>query len=139
MTSPVNPFQPGGTAAPRLGAPAPGIGTTPPATPGASDDALTVAKPPTVLLIAAGVLAAVGLVVAAITFGSWIAIIGWSLAGPLAIGVMGAFVRQDTDRRAEPVYVRPHWIAAAYAAVIVLTVAGILVGALGFAFWMGRQ
>jgi hypothetical protein len=91
------------------------------------------------MLIAAGVMAAVGLVVAAVGLSSWIAIIGWALAGPLSIVTMGAFVKQDTERRAEPVYVRPDWVGIAYAAVVALSIAGILVGAIGIAFWVGRQ
>lgn len=97
------------------------------------------AGPPTVLLIVAGVIAAVGIVVGAVFWGNWIAGIGWLLAGPVAIGVVAVFIAKDTARRAEPIYLRPGWITAAYAVVMVLVAAGVIVGALGFAFWMGRR
>lgn len=137
MSTPFNPFQ-SGMPGPQ---PAGNTGPTPlgPRTSGAEAAPLQIARPPTVLLSAAGAIAAAGLAVAVIGWQSWLALIGWALAGPLAIGVMGAFLGSDTRRRAEPIYVRPDWITIAYAAVAVLSAVGIIVGAIGFAIWMGRQ
>ena len=56
----------------------------------------------------------------------------------VAIGVMALYVARDTARRAEPVYLRPDWLTMAYAAVALLAVVGIVVSALGVAFWVGR-
>jgi hypothetical protein len=139
VSAPFNPFQTGGSAP---GPPHPGPpGSAPPPGPSSfesTDTPLTVAQPPLPLLIAAGVAALVGIVAGAIFWSDPIALIGWALAGPVAIFLMGAFVRGDTYRRAEPVYVRPTWIGAAYAIVAVASVAGIVVGAVGFALWLGR-
>lgn len=81
----------------------------------------------------------VGLVLAAIGWQTLASLLGWVLSGPLAIGLMGAFIGTDTRRRAEPVYVRPDWIGGAYAAVSIVSAIGVIVGAVGFALWMGRQ
>ncbi|MFW0788987.1 hypothetical protein [Gordonia sp. CPCC 205333] len=56
------------------------------------------------MLFGATGIALVGLVAAivgAITQ-DWISLIGWGLAGPLAIVVLGLFVAADTKRQAEP-------------------------------------
>lgn len=108
------------------------------ATSSESDGPLQQTGPPLVTLIVAGVVAVVGTAVSALFFGDVLAIVGWALAGPIAISLMGAFVRADTDRRAESGYLRPTWIGAAYALVAVASIAGIIVGAVGFAMWMGR-
>lgn len=103
-----------------------------------SDGPLRETGPPLVMLIVAGVVAVAGFAVSAFFFEDVLAIVGWALAGPIAISLMGAFVGGDTDRRAEPGYLRPTWIGAAYALVAVASIAGIIVGAVGFAMWMGR-
>jgi hypothetical protein len=100
---------------------------------------LTIAKPPVALLAVAAIVAALGIIIAALGFASWMAIIGWAFAGPVAIGILAVFIAQDTARRAEPVYLRPDWLGSVYAAVMVLSAVGIIVGALGFAFWIGRH
>lgn len=103
-----------------------------------SDGPLRETGPPLVSLIIAGVVAVAGITVSAVFFADALAIVGWALSGPIAIVIMGAFVRGDTDRRAEPGYLRPTWMGAAYALVAVASIAGIIVGAVGFALWMGR-
>jgi hypothetical protein len=147
VASPFNPFDTSGampqppqspSSAPPPTVPASFPSSFPSSAPAALETPLTPAGPPVPLLVAAGILGIVGIVVAAIGWDSWIAGIGWALAGPIAIGVMGAFIKGDTDRRAEPVYTRPTWIGAAYAAVAAASTIGILVGAVGVALWVGR-
>lgn len=142
--SPPNPFDAGATA----NAGRPNLGGYPNAAPGASPGAsrgasrgvapLTIAKPPTGLLAVGGVIALVGAVLAAICWASGIALIGWTLAGPVAIGVMALYVARDTALHAEPIYLRPEWLTKAYAAVATLAVIGIVVSSLSVAFWVGR-
>jgi len=131
MASPFNPFDPVAPAS--VGGP--GASGQGPLVPAAR---LSVAGPPVGLLAVAGGVAAVGIVVAALGWGTWIALIGWGLAGPAAIGVLAAFLAVDTDRRTQAVYVRPDWLTAAYVVVALLAGAGIVVGALGAGFWAGR-
>lgn len=99
---------------------------------------LTVAKPPAGLLFVGAAIAVAGGALAGICWTSWIALIGWVLAGPVAIGVMASYVARDTARRAEPVYLRPDWLTMAYAVASTLGVIGILVSSLSVAFWVGR-
>jgi hypothetical protein len=98
-----------------------------------------VAKPPVMFLIIAAALALVGIVLGVLGWGSWLAIVGWVFAGPIAIGVLALFVAKDTDKRALPTYLRPDGIGLLYAGVSLLVVAGIIVSALGFAFWVGHR
>lgn len=137
VSSPANPFQPDRAAAQTGSAP---VGGGPAGASSLGGDTLTIAGPPTGILASAAGLAAVGVGVAVtgLVLGSWIAILGWALAGPLAIAVMGLFIKADTERRAEPVYMRPDWMGIAYAVVVGLSVIGVLVGAWGFANVVGR-
>ena len=134
--SPFNPFESGTTA--NAGGPNLGGAPIPSRSPSPAGGQLTIVKPPTALLAVAAGVAVIGAVLAAVGWGSWIAGVGWVLAGPVAIGVMALYVAADTKRRAEPVYLRPEWLTMAYAAVAVLAVAGIVVSALSVAFWVGR-
>ncbi len=136
MGSPFNPFESGTTA--NAGGPNLGGTPNPSRAPSTTGDALTIVKPPTALLAVAAAVAVVGAVLAAVGWGSWIAGVGWALAGPIAIGVMALYVAADTRRRAEPVYLRPEWLTMAYAGVAMLAVAAIVVSALSVAFWVGR-
>ncbi|NDK90757.1 hypothetical protein GYA93_14370 [Gordonia desulfuricans] len=124
-----SPFGPGSTA------PAPTGG---PAVPGGSTSTAP-AGPPTLLIALTGLVAAIGIALGAVFWGQWIAGIGWLLAGPVAICILAMFISTDTSRRAQPIYLRPGWMSAAYTAVMILIVAGVIVGALGFAFWVGRR
>ena len=77
--------------------------------------------------------------IGALFWAQWQSLIGWLLAGPIAIGVVALFSSKDTMRRTSAVYLRPGWIMGAYVAVMVLVAAGVLVGAFGFAIWVGRR
>lgn len=90
-------------------------------------------------LIVAGVLALIGLVVgAALGASGPLAVVGWVLAGPVAIGVLSAFTLLDTNRRAMPVYAEPGWTKPAYWAVLAVAAIGIIICALRIADWIGR-
>lgn len=101
--------------------------------------ALEVAKPPVALLAIAAVLAIVGIALGVLGWDSWLAIVGWAFAGPIAIGVLALFVAKDTLKRALPTYLRPDGIGVLYAGVAVLVVVGIAVSAYGFALWVGHR
>ncbi len=134
MASPFNPFTSGANSGPPpvgatgFGAPPPGDGS-----------AFEVAKPPVVLLGVAAGLGVLGLVLGALGFGSWLAITGWVAAGPLAIGTLALFVYRDTARRALPMYLSPDGIGFLYTGVVLIVVVGIVVSALGFAWWVGHR
>lgn len=80
----------------------------------------------------------IGIVLGALGWNSWLALVGWALAGPMAIGVMAYFVQKDAARRADPNYLiqlnmNVYYVGAALSAVV-----GILVTAVGAAFWVGH-
>lgn len=136
MGSPFNPFESG--SATNAGGPNRGGDPHFRPTPSSAGSPLTVVSPPTALLAVAAGVAAVGIVLAAVGWGGPLAVIGWALSGPIAIGVMAFYIATDTRRRAEPVYVRPDWLTFAYPAVAMLAVSGIVVCAISVAFWVGR-
>ncbi len=147
MTSPSDPFasDPFAARSPsyRGGSPVPPSFT--PSAGGAGPSAsgggrgLAVATPPTGLLAVAGAVAVLGVVLGVLAGGSGpLALTGWALAGPGAIGVLSAFTLLDTKRRALPVYMQPTWITAAYWGVLAVAGVGIVVGALRVANWVGR-
>ena len=136
-----NPFggpAPGPGQAPR-GANQPGPFGAPGAPSGSSGESLEPVGPPLGILAAAALLAVAGIVVGAVFWGASLSSLGWLLAGPLAIGVLALFTARDTARRTAAVYLRPDWITMAYAVVIVLIAAGVIVGSVGFAMWIGHR
>lgn len=147
MTSPSDPFAsdpfaarspsyPGGIPAPPSFTPS--AGDASPSAPGGGRG-LTVATPPIGLLAVAGAVAVLGVVLGLVAGGSGpLALAGWALAGPGAIGVLSAFTLLDTKRRAAPVYMQPTWITAVYWSVLVVAGVGIVIGALRVADWVGR-
>lgn len=137
LGAPFNPFDSGRAPSP-AGSGAPfGTGNAfPPSDP--SSDTLTPVSPPTALLAVAAATAIAAVAIGVIGWANPLAVLGWVLAGPIAIGVLALFVHEDTKRRAAAVYVRPDWIKAAYATVAVVVVAAIIVTALATAYWVGR-
>lgn len=134
MASPFNPFTSDANFAPPPTG-ATGFGGSP----SADGSAFEVAKPPVVLLGVAAGIGVVGIILGAVGFGSWLAITGWVAAGPLAIGILALFVYRDTARRALPAYLSPDGIGFLYAGVVLVVVVGIVVSALGFAWWVGHR
>ncbi|NLA37591.1 MAG: hypothetical protein GX868_18150 [Actinobacteria bacterium] len=137
MPPPSNPFASGGESfgpasggSAGIGDPAFGAGGT-----------IEVTKPPVALLAVASVLAVVGIALGAlsIVWNSWLGIVGWVFAGPIAIGVLAFFVVKDTAKRALPAYLRPDGVGALYAGVAFIVVVGIGVSASGFALWVGHR
>lgn len=113
-----------GTSAPRDSAPSAG---------------LTIARPPSAFIAAAGGLALIGVVLGAVFGGSGpLAVVGWLAAGPLAIGTLSAFTLVDTSRRATSVYTEPSWVKPAYWTVLAVAAVGIILCALRIADWIGR-
>ena len=102
-------------------------------------DVLTAARPPLTWVVAAGVVAAAGLV-AAILLGERIAvsIAAWVLCGPVAIGLLAVFTLRDTAARARPLYTAPSWATSAYWTALGFSLCGVLVSARRIADWVGR-
>ena len=101
-------------------------------------EALAVAHPPVALFALAFALAVVGLAIGLVwgsRFGA--AFAGWLLAGPVAIGVLAAYGRVDTDRRTYAVYSAPRWVPKVYWAILGVCLLGIAVGAWHIALWAG--
>lgn len=96
------------------------------------------AQPPVVVLVAALVLALAGIGVTAATWGVPLTLLGWFLAGPLAIGVITLYSMIDTARRAAPLYGGAAWTRPAQIVVTVLIVAGVLLSSVSIAMWVGR-
>lgn len=109
----------------------------PPSTPGQS---FTVVGPPVGLLFAAGALAVIGLAAAVVgaVAQTWVALIGWTIAGPVAIVVLGLYLAADTNRQTAPVYTRPNWVRVVYGLVAAVIVVAIVVASVGMALWIGH-
>lgn len=151
MGSPNNPFA-SGDANPFAGGGnpyAPQPGPNPYQPPGSSPfheaqqptSSMTFTGPPTGLLVAAAVVAVLGLAVGIVSLFliAPLSALGWVLAGPVAIGLMALYLARDTARRSAAIYVRPDWVKAAYAGVVVLFVIAVLVTAYAVADWVGRM
>jgi hypothetical protein len=103
---------------------------------------LTTAGPPWPLIVGALTCAVLGAMAAALSI--WVgsapvlAVLGWLLAGPIAIGVLAVFTRMDTHRRTVAVYSAGHWARTGYWAVLVACLVGIGIAAWQIALWAGR-
>lgn len=138
LGAPFNPFDSGRAPSHPSGSGAPfGTGKAFPSS-DPSSDVLTPVSPPTALLAVVAATAMAAVAIGVIGWANPLAVLGWVLAGPIAIGVLALFVHEDTKRRAAAIYVRPDWIKAAYVTVAVVVVAAIIVTALATAFWVGR-
>ncbi len=104
---------------------------------------LTTAGPPLVWFAVALALAVVGGALALLSALSGgvlaAALVGWLLAGPLAIGALAFYTRVDTRRRTESIYSAPRWATTLYWAVLAVCLIGIALGAWQIALWAGRQ
>ncbi|WP_161894557.1 hypothetical protein [Gordonia spumicola] len=129
----VNPFGP--TSSVPVGGPAPAPTPAPPSPSGS----LEPVGPPIGLLIAAAVLAVLGIAAGAVFWASPLSIAGWALAGPIAIGVLALFTSRDTARRSAAIYLRPDWLPLAYAMTMIVIAAGVVVGSVSFAMWIGHR
>jgi hypothetical protein len=106
-------------------------------------EALATAGPPMVWFAVALALAVAGVVLALLSALSGgvlaTALVGWLLAGPIAIGALAVYTRVDTRRRTESIYSAPRWAARLYWAVLAACLIGIALGAWQIALWAGRQ
>jgi hypothetical protein len=88
----------------------------------------TVAAPLPVL--AGGLLLAIaGMAVGLGVDSASLAVVGWTLAGPLAVGAFGVFLVSDVRRRAQPMYAESSAANWARRALIVLATAGVALNA----------
>lgn len=98
---------------------------------------LTVAGPPMHILFIVLGCAALGIIIALLPWG-FTGIIGWLIAGPVAILMLGNFTTTDVRRRAGGMYAsRPaattlYWLAA------ILTLIAVIVTAILTALWVGH-
>ena len=104
---------------------------------------LQTAGPPLVWFAVALGLAVVGAIIAIVVFilgSSWgaLAILGWLLAGPVAIGALAVYTRVDTRRRTEAIYSAPTWTSTLYWVVLGACLVGIALSAWQIALWAGR-
>jgi hypothetical protein len=104
---------------------------------------LTTAGPPLKWFAVTVVLAVAGAVLALISAASGggvlvPALVGWLLAGPLAIGALAVYTRVDTRRRSESIYSAPRWTNTLYWMVLIMCLVGIALGAWQIALWAGR-
>lgn len=90
------------------------------------------------ILLVAAAIAVAGIAVGAFGWDHWLAVVGWVLAGPIAIGVMAYFVQTDTKKRAAGTYVAPPNMNLLYVGATAAAVIGILVSAVGAAYWVGH-
>ncbi|MYM20134.1 hypothetical protein GSY69_09180 [Brevibacterium sp. 5221] len=104
---------------------------------------LQVSKPPTAILF--GVLGAAVLGVAIAVFLGTVAvgwgpatILGWLLAGPVAIVLLGVFASVDTRRRAEALYAVDPTARLLYGVCAVVCAAAVITTAILAAVWVGR-
>jgi hypothetical protein len=105
--------------------------------------ALATAGPPLVWFVVALALAVAGVALALVIALSGgvlaTALVGWLLAGPIAIGALALYTRVDTRRRTESIYSAPRWAGTLYWAVLAVCLVGIALGAWQIALWAGRQ
>lgn len=98
---------------------------------------LSVAGPPMHILFIVIGLAVLGIAIAVLPWG-FTGIIGWVIAGPVAILMLGNYTTTDVKRRASGMYAsRPaastlYWVAA------IVTIIAVIVTALLTALWVGR-
>jgi hypothetical protein len=132
-------FDPFGDTRPAATVTGDAFGTTAAGSAG-STGSLEVAGPPLALLGLATAIAAAGVLIAGVWGAAVVAAaVGWSLAGPGAIGVLAFYTLVDTRRRTDAVYSAPSWNGVAYWAVVSVCLIGITVGAWHLALWAGRQ
>jgi hypothetical protein len=139
VTTPLNPFASGGDSDSQAPGGAPEFAATAFGAPTFGGGTLEVAKPPIGLLAVAIAFGITGIVLGAVGWDHWLAIVGWVLAGPVAIGVLAFYIARDTAKRALPTYLRPDVTGALYGAAVLIVVAGVIVSAAGFAIWVGHQ
>lgn len=82
--------------------------------------------------------AIIGIALGVFGWDNWLSVVGWVLAGPIAIGVMAFFVQTDTKKRAAATYVAPPNMSFFYVGATAAAVIGILVSAAGAAYWVGH-
>ncbi len=106
--------------------------------------ALPVGRPPMALLAGAGVavvaaLAAGVLALTALGGSLPVSLLAWVVAGPVAILVLGEFVKKDQLQRARAVYDGPSWGRHAPVALGTLALVATAVAAYGIASWVATR
>lgn len=66
------------------------------------------------------------------------AMLGWLVAGPVAIGLLARYVWLDTVRRAQPTHADYAWTGPGYFGCLVLAILATAVAAFEIAVWFGR-
>lgn len=98
---------------------------------------LTVAGPPMHILFIVLGCAALGIIIAVLPWG-FTGIIGWLIAGPVAILMLGNFTTTDVRRRAAGMYASRSAATTLYWMAAILTLIAVIVTAILTALWVGR-
>lgn len=93
---------------------------------------------PVVWLYASIGSAVVGAVGAWLSSLSALTVLGWLFAGPIAIGLLGIYHKNDTLRRASGLYSEPSYVRTVYVTALVICLAAVLVTAVFVGLWWGR-
>ncbi|WP_169585760.1 hypothetical protein [Antrihabitans stalactiti] len=99
-----------------------------------------IAGPPVLWAGIAGAAALIGLALALLGSSAFgIAVAGWVIAGPVAIGLLAVYTAFDTKQQTKPFYSQPAWTAYCYWVTLAVALAGVIVGALRIAYWAGTR
>lgn len=80
----------------------------------------------------------IGAVLSWLLDASALTLIGWALAGPVAIGFIGVYHRADTLLRTSGLYSEPSWTRTLYSGVVGLCLCAVIVAAVFVGLWWGR-
>lgn len=98
---------------------------------------LTVAGPPMHLLFIVLGCAVLGVIIAVLPWG-FTGIIGWLIAGPVAILMLGNFTTTDVRRRAAGMYASRQAATVLYWVAAIVTLIAVVVTAILTALWVGH-
>lgn len=99
-------------------------------------------RPPFVWTIAAIVVALIGGVLGGLGYvmGGWVLpLVGWLLAGPVAIGLIGAYGFFNAKAAARPWYGEPGWCRTLYWVAIAVIAIAVVISAVCIALYVGRM
>lgn len=103
-----------------------------------SGTSITPASPPAILLYSSLLSAGLGATLAWILGSSAMTLLGWVLAGPIAIGLIGYYHKVDTSRRATDLYAEPGHLKILYTTTMAVCLVAVVIAAVFVGLWWGR-